>query len=265
MNRESLYPAGSKTTYPARRPEEGIKEYEIKHSLPPAPRAITFLANLPAVSIEDLPPDETTCSICQESFVTKEDEDSYLETPTRLPCNHIIGNHCLRLWILPYGTGERCPLCRAVCLLNNIDYDTSDGLETALDEDVWADHQGGRPLSVGGRATVRRKRYEILQERVRNARRELDRDVVKLDATRRGLRMNYGDRPEMLAHWEERKLSIDIVANSLDAGLVAYKQDGEIEVIEQEKEHKVSVEDRPELYSRDGYPARVWWPDSDDE
>jgi hypothetical protein len=97
----------------------------------------TFMDILNAVEILDitsLPQDETTCFICQEAFSKNRskpqphintlalfkalpflphdiiDIDIDNDLPIRLPCGHIFGLSCMKLWLEEGGT--TCPLCR---------------------------------------------------------------------------------------------------------------------------------------------------------
>lgn len=81
-----------------------------------------FLNELKPVNPEDLGPEERKCHICAEDFTTR------VHGAVRLPCNHIFGESCIKIWLRPYARympiqGERwgepvgannCPLCRQV-------------------------------------------------------------------------------------------------------------------------------------------------------
>ena len=73
-----------------------------------------FLRELPRVAIEDVPPESCRCPICQIKYLEEDSDSGYTELPIILPCNHIIGRHCLTRWLKPTpgGNANTCPLCR---------------------------------------------------------------------------------------------------------------------------------------------------------
>lgn len=58
------------------------------------------------VSLEDIPEDETFCSICKEPY------DSEEHVAVKTSCQHIFGKSCLVEWINSGQQGTRCPICR---------------------------------------------------------------------------------------------------------------------------------------------------------
>ena len=65
-----------------------------------------FFDQLLDISLNDLQ-SETRCDICLETFGRPEDPES----PTRLPCGHLLGKKCISTWL---ETTNSCPLCRRV-------------------------------------------------------------------------------------------------------------------------------------------------------
>ena len=74
--------------------------------------ARAFLEALPIVKKEELPENSQICHICKELFdapnVVPEMTD-IAEVPVKLPCNHIMGEDCLKKWL---ENNNSCPLCR---------------------------------------------------------------------------------------------------------------------------------------------------------
>ena len=220
-----------KGPYPERTSRESLADYAKNHNLPPPPRSITLIADLPTVSIADLPDEQQRCSICLESYIKDEFDESIPENPTRLPCGHVVGHRCLRSWVFPYGDGEYCPVCRADCLLEDLGWDMdgmryrdSNALEIAIDEMVWADHEGGRPLSHAERAKVKRDRYCIVKERLAEAWKELNDDCESF-----GLAQHFGGADERgldtIEDWMERVILVDQMAKEVAAAFRAYEGD----------------------------------------
>jgi hypothetical protein len=74
--------------------------------------AAHFLQQLPQVPNHELTPD-SECIICQEPYGTS--VDGTVEIPVRLPCQHIVGNVCIDIWLSPTKEAKNtCPYCRAV-------------------------------------------------------------------------------------------------------------------------------------------------------
>ena len=73
-----------------------------------------FLRELPRVALGDIPSESCKCPICQIKYLEEDTDSGYTEHPTTLPCNHIIGRHCLTRWLKPTpdGNANTCPLCR---------------------------------------------------------------------------------------------------------------------------------------------------------
>ena len=70
--------------------------------------AKTFLESLPIVKLEDLPENCDSCHICKELYDDPVPE-VVVESPVKLPCNHIMGSECLAKWLDDNNT---CPMCR---------------------------------------------------------------------------------------------------------------------------------------------------------
>ena len=70
-----------------------------------------FLASLPVLPVNALPPDCRACNICQEDYLTAASDN---EHPVALPCNHVFGQHCIQKWLSAEEVEPRttCPLCR---------------------------------------------------------------------------------------------------------------------------------------------------------
>lgn len=73
-----------------------------------------FLRELPRVALEDVPAGSCKCPICHIKYLEEDPDIGYTEHPIILPCNHIIGRHCLTRWLKPTpgGNANTCPLCR---------------------------------------------------------------------------------------------------------------------------------------------------------
>ena len=73
-----------------------------------------FLRELPRVALGDVPTESCKCPICQIKYLEEDPDSGYTEHPIMLPCNHIIGRHCLTRWLepTPGGNANTCPLCR---------------------------------------------------------------------------------------------------------------------------------------------------------
>ncbi len=73
-----------------------------------------FLRELPRVALGDVPSESCKCPICQIKYLEEDPDSGYTEHPIMLPCNHIIGRHCLTRWLKPTpgGNANTCPLCR---------------------------------------------------------------------------------------------------------------------------------------------------------
>jgi hypothetical protein len=68
----------------------------------------SFTANggLATVNLADLDYEDTTCSICLNSYQCAPD----FEDPKRLPCGHVFGEVCILMWTEASNT---CPMCRS--------------------------------------------------------------------------------------------------------------------------------------------------------
>ena len=73
-----------------------------------------FLSNLPRVREADLPKG-SECGICQEKYSNVDSHPGAMDTPVRLPCQHVIGSDCIRRWVSPDEHGKNtCPFCRYI-------------------------------------------------------------------------------------------------------------------------------------------------------
>ena len=73
-----------------------------------------FLRELLRVALEDVPAESYNYPICQIKYLEEDPDTGYTEHRIILPCNHIIGRHCLTRWLKPTpgGNANTCPLCR---------------------------------------------------------------------------------------------------------------------------------------------------------
>ncbi|KAL9102681.1 MAG: hypothetical protein Q9163_002203 [Psora crenata] len=160
-----------------------LEQYGKRNSLPPVPEVIRLLSLVPRVKYEDLQDDHRKCFICHEDFhnpTHQSSADASHEVPIRLPCGHIFGDVCFKDWIQPFGNGTGCPLCRANHFPSytglRITEEDSVGrariVEGGLDELVWTDHEGGKPVSGARKASVERHRFIMVLHRLKYARDE---------------------------------------------------------------------------------------------
>lgn len=80
---------------------------------------IDFVNNLPATRRADLPAEDQECVICFHEFqddpstgsssLGEKNDDRVAEAAVRLPCSHLYGRECLRLWLDTHNT---CPVCK---------------------------------------------------------------------------------------------------------------------------------------------------------
>ena len=81
-------------------------------------RAMTFILNLPIISIEHLYGDELLCGLCDKKYDDTFKVCSRGESPCCLPCGHIAGHQCLRANLSPYESGfTKCPFANC-----NVDF-----------------------------------------------------------------------------------------------------------------------------------------------
>ncbi|KAL2036902.1 hypothetical protein N7G274_010327 [Stereocaulon virgatum] len=74
--------------------------------------AEAFLRQLPKVE-KDVLPKGSDCPICQEKYGTISPNTWSTEVALRLPCQHVVGSECIRLWLHPdEAVKNTCPYCR---------------------------------------------------------------------------------------------------------------------------------------------------------
>ena len=67
------------------------------------------------VDIPSLEEEDRTCSICRMDYSAGEDDEGQAEQPLKLPCQHIFGDQCIKIWLNagPTAASRRsCPTCR---------------------------------------------------------------------------------------------------------------------------------------------------------
>ena len=72
--------------------------------------ARVFLRNLPILLVAEVPSEDRTCQICQETYL----HGDQFEQPVKLPCGHIFGKECINRWLSPDEIEPKssCPMCR---------------------------------------------------------------------------------------------------------------------------------------------------------
>ena len=205
---------------------ENLDKFARRHNLPPVPKIIQILASMPVIRKKNLKENEKECSICREPFrdSTKSSSthapDEVDEKPVRLPCGHIFGDVCFRDWIWPFGQGTNCPMCRSNDFPNHQQFTglqgalDVDGYELRLDEIVWTDYEGGKPISEMDRALIRRDRWRIARYRVDEASMELAQTCP--------LKSIWKETKK----WRERGAEIYRMEEELMKGVSKYDQDG---------------------------------------
>lgn len=86
-------------------------------TLPPTPAPAAFILNVPLLDPSNFPQDRQECGICYQKFSSVEEflETTEGEPVAGLPCGHIVGHICLRLWVLEQlESNNTCPFCRAI-------------------------------------------------------------------------------------------------------------------------------------------------------
>ena len=84
-----------------------------------------FLRNLPQVGEADLPKG-SECGICQEKYGNVDSHPGAMDTPVRLPCQHVVGSDCIRRWVSPSEHGKNtCPFCRYIFFSSYQDFEDS--------------------------------------------------------------------------------------------------------------------------------------------
>ena len=85
-----------------------------------------FLHSLPQVGEADLP-EGSECGICQEKYGKADPQTGTVDTPVRLPCQHILGSDCISRWVSPDEHGKNtCPFCRYVFFYSDPVFDDTD-------------------------------------------------------------------------------------------------------------------------------------------
>lgn len=69
------------------------------------------ISELKHMRLIDLKEDDDCCIICMEPFVDikASTDEPKQENALQMPCGHIFGSHCLKLWLKDHST---CPTCR---------------------------------------------------------------------------------------------------------------------------------------------------------
>ncbi|MCJ1468133.1 hypothetical protein MMC07_006761, partial [Pseudocyphellaria aurata] len=100
-----------------------------------------FLHDLTPVDNETLEPEDRNCHICMGDFTTA------FHNAVRLPCNHILGESCIKKWLSPYAPchpyplnyqaepvgASMCPICRRVFFPEQEHSDVLPIMEARLD------------------------------------------------------------------------------------------------------------------------------------
>lgn len=69
------------------------------------------ISELKLMRLIDLKEDDDCCIICMEAFVDikSSTDEPKSENALQMPCGHVFGSHCLKLWLKDHST---CPTCR---------------------------------------------------------------------------------------------------------------------------------------------------------
>lgn len=69
------------------------------------------ISELKHMRLIDLKEDDDCCIICMEAFVDikSSTDEPKRENALQMPCGHVFGSHCLKLWLKDHST---CPTCR---------------------------------------------------------------------------------------------------------------------------------------------------------
>lgn len=125
------------------------------------PPATAFVDDLISLEIDELAENDRKCCICLEPYLCGEDE----EIPLQLPCEHHVGNICLRQWLTSIGSPEQhdsCPICRAKYVEVNDPIETITGLGQLLrDVDYVLNRMG--PLRICHEA---KDMWQVVKDRV---------------------------------------------------------------------------------------------------
>lgn len=123
--------------------------------------AAEFLAQLPTVTVESLPPG-SECPICSDVYSTELTENGAVDSPVRLPCNHIFGGECIRHWLSPGKSGANgCPLCRRQFFTQIPNVQDNPDIDDVHDADLTAEsrEEALQRLRLEVQATVELREY----------------------------------------------------------------------------------------------------------
>lgn len=147
--------------------------------------AAEFLAQLPTVPVESLPAG-SDCPICSDTYSTEPTENGDIDSPVRLPCDHIIGGECIRKWLS--SGANTCPLCRCQFFASTLHESDSPDFSDSSEEDspVESPDENSLLLRAGILASqleaqhARRLRHAARQAGERALYRQLQREGARL-------------------------------------------------------------------------------------
>jgi len=203
-----------------------LDEYAKANSLPPAPQFITFFAYLPALPLNQIPEDERSCSICHEVFYGENGG----EAAQKLPCGHLVGDGCIRKWLIPHGNATTCPMCRTP-LLTPCDMTTEIirhghmGLSAeSVNAWIWLDHLGLRVRCDHDRARVRVRRYQDVMSAHANAVEEYDAAMSVLIAADNAMAAAHGAMRALTREEMDLQRVLEVRRGVLDRVWIAMRE-----------------------------------------
>ena len=111
--------------------------------------ALEFVERQPTVSLDNCSNEASVCPICIIKYHHTEDpEHTLAERPIKLPCSHVIGADCGRVWLSPFENNKNnCPLCRAKVFSNHPRKQTLAALKARLEafDSAWT--MGKMPMT----------------------------------------------------------------------------------------------------------------------